>query len=222
MKKITTYLFAVTILCASVSTAWSQSETWEINSLEKINGHNVEVIGNPSVATTDSGQAMQFDGVDDQIFVESGNPLGDAEAFTVEVLFKPETVEDISAEPRFLHLQDPSNDNRRLLIEIRYNDNNEWYPDVFLKSDSDDLALIDDNFTYPLDEWAHIAAVFTDGTLKAYVNGELLMEGAVSYDQIPDGAKVSLGGRMNKVNYLKGFIKKVKFSQEALDPEFFF
>jgi len=64
-----------------------KSELWEIDNLEKIGGHPVDVIGDPEVVNTEIGRAVEFDGNGDMLLVDF-NPIGDARAFTVEVIFK--------------------------------------------------------------------------------------------------------------------------------------
>ena len=76
-------------LCAVVFSACSvgNSETWEIDNLKEIGGHDVTVFGDPEVVETEIGRAVIFDGEDDMLLVDF-NPIGEAKAFTVEVLFK--------------------------------------------------------------------------------------------------------------------------------------
>ncbi len=82
------------------------SETWKIDNLELIGGHKVSVIGDPEVLITDMGKAVKFDGDGDLLLVDF-NPIGDAAAFTVEVVFKPNASYPENIAPRFIHIQDP-------------------------------------------------------------------------------------------------------------------
>ncbi len=53
------------------------------------------------------------------------NPTGEAKAFTVEVVFKPDSSHPENTAPRFIHIQDPDDkNNKRLMIELRINEKN--------------------------------------------------------------------------------------------------
>ena len=64
------------------------SELWDISNLEKIGGHSVSAFGNPVIVPTELGDAVEFDGEEDQLLVDF-NPLMDATEFTVELIFWP-------------------------------------------------------------------------------------------------------------------------------------
>ena len=77
----------------------SYFEVWELKSLKKIGGHQVQVFGDPEIVKTDMGRAIKFDGIDDRLLVDN-NPLGDTKEFTIEVIFKADPAYDISNQPR--------------------------------------------------------------------------------------------------------------------------
>ena len=96
-------------------------EVWTFDRLDRIGGHPTTVLGHPRVIQTPLGKAVEFNGVDDALFVDV-HPLVGAETFTWEVIFRPDR--DGSPEQRFFHLQerDPktgSDTATRLLFEIR-------------------------------------------------------------------------------------------------------
>lgn len=221
-KSITISIFFM--LCANFGNAQTtNSETWELNSIAEINGHGVEVTGNPELVETEVGTVMEFDGDGDRILVDS-NPIGDSEEFTVEVIFKPDAGINKTNEPRFIHIMDPNDaDEKRLLIELRVNNNNEMYLDGFMKTDSDNLALIDETKTHPTNEWMHAAVTYKDNTFSTYINGELELTGTVSYTTsiINLTGKTSIGGRMNERNWFKGQIKSLKITDKALPTDEF-
>jgi len=118
------------------------SETWDIDNLNTIGGFNIIVNGDPEVVETDMGPALKFDGDGDMILVDH-NPIGEAKEFTVEVVFKPTASYPENTAPRFIHIQDPEDkDNKRLMIELRINEDNQCYLDGFLRTDSMSLALM--------------------------------------------------------------------------------
>ena len=69
--------------------AAAYGETWKFDNLQSIGGHTVKVMGNPKVIDTPKGKAIEFDGVDDAIFLEV-HPLAGATTFTWEAIFRPD------------------------------------------------------------------------------------------------------------------------------------
>jgi len=200
-----------------------KTETWEIDNLEQIGGHDVTVIGDPEVVETEMGSAVRFDGDGDMLLVDY-NPIGDAEAFTVEVVFKPNACYPQNTAPRFIHIQDPDDKKeKRLMIELRVNDRNECYLDGYMQTDTMDLVLIDEEQVHPTGKWLHAAVTYDDGVMTTYMNGIRQLSGHITCaDTIinPTG-KVAIGGRMNHVSWFNGYIKTLKVTQASLDPSDF-
>ena len=63
-------------------------EVWTFDRLDKIGGHAATVIGHPRVVDTPGGKAIEFNGVDDGIFIDV-HPLAGAVTFTWEAIFRP-------------------------------------------------------------------------------------------------------------------------------------
>ena len=221
-KHLTTCL--VLIIISFITSAQEvTSYTWELNSLEEIDGHDVIVNGNPVVVDTEYGQAIEFDGVDDRILVLA-NPLGTEKEFTVEVIFKPNAGSNKTSEPRFIHIQDTLDpQQKRVMIELRVNDDDEMYLDGFIKTDSDDLTLVDITKTHPTEEWMHAAITFKDDTFKTFINGVKELEGILSYTDyiLNETGQTSIGSRMNRKNWYSGLIKTLKFTHQEVTPENF-
>jgi hypothetical protein len=195
-------------------------ETWDIDNLETIGGHPVTYLGDPAVVSTETGNAVEFDGDGDRLLVDA-NPIGTSREFTVEVIFWPDACYPENADPRFLHIQDPSDpQNKRVMIELRLNQDNECYLDGFMLTDNDDLALIDENLTHPTETWLHAAITYRDGVFKTYVNGVEELSGNVGYKELilREAGKTSLGSRMDERNWFRGKIKTVKVTRKALSP----
>lgn len=211
-KSALLFLFSFSI---AISNAQVDTILWLVDNLSQIGGHDVSIIGNPQVIDTELGFAVEFDGVNDGLLVD-GNPMAGATEFTVEIIFKAYTGGGV--EQRFLHFQQ-DNDNR-ILIELRNNNDENWTLDTFIKSGSSSQALLDYSFVHPLDEWAHAALVFKDGKMEHFVNGEKELEGTVDYVEVNSG-QTSLGVRMNLVSWFKGAIHSVRVTHEALEPEGF-
>ncbi|MGV3538730.1 MAG: LamG-like jellyroll fold domain-containing protein [Rufibacter sp.] len=191
---------------------------WPLESLTSIGGHEVTVIGDPKVVKTEDGApAIAFNGVDNGLLV-AANPILGAEEFTIYVVFKPAAAWPANFEQRFLHLQDPANPNRRILLELRLNNRQQWYPDFFLRTDSASLTLIDSTKTFPVNEWATMSLVYKKGEVQGYVNGKLQLSGKILYQALPPTAQVSIGTRMDKRSWFNGQIKSVTFTPKAVVP----
>ena len=199
------------------------SEVWELKSLRRIGGHKVEVFGNPKVVKTERGKAVEFDGIDDRLLVDY-NPIGDAKEFTVEVIFKAYPAFEVSNQPRFIHIQDPNDTlEKRVMVELRLTQSNQWYLDGYLLTDAGERTLQNRKLTHPIGDWYHAAVTYKDNTFTTYVNSIQEVSGTISFNKvlINKTGKVSLGGRMNEINYYCGLIKKLKITRKALDPKDF-
>ena len=195
------------------------SVTWNINNVESIEGHPTSKLGDPQVQDVSDVTAVWFDGIDDGLIVDS-NPLEGTTSFTVEVLFKPDSSFPNNEAQRFIHIQNPNDDNRRILIELRLTDDHHWYLDTFIKSELSSLALMDEKQRYPVNEWYHAAMVYDNGVMTSYVDGIEQLSGEVDFLPI-SGGKTSIGTRMNLRSWFKGSIRTLKVTHRALVPEEF-
>lgn len=194
----------------------AQSTTWKLDNLKEIGGHKIEVLGEPKVIKTDNGKAIEFDGVDDGIFIET-NPLVGAKAFTIEAFFRPDS--DGPAEQRWLHVEDLENVESRAMLETRVT-KDQWFLDTFLKSGENRLPLYAENFKHPTGRWYHVALVYDGAEMRHYIDGKLELSGTIVMKPFGRG-RVSIGVRQNKVYWFKGAVRKVRFSDQALKPEQF-
>lgn len=196
----------------------NSSTTWHVNGTGEIGGFKTVVFGNPKVVDTDSGKAVEFNGIDEGIIVK-GNPIDGSEAFTLEVEFKPFSSENPdNREQRFVHIQNPNYEDKRILIELRLNPDQKWFLDTYIKCDTSALTHFAESFTHPADQWQHAALVYENRVMKHYVNGKLELTGNVEYNPI-EGGNVSLGMRMNRVSFFKGQIRTLRFTRRALQQE---
>src|SRR5437660_296784 len=76
-------------------------EVWTFDRTDKIGGHAVTVVGHPRVIDTPAGKAIEFNGVDDGIYIDV-HPLAGAETYTWEAIFRPDGGQ---AEQRWFHLE---------------------------------------------------------------------------------------------------------------------
>jgi hypothetical protein len=203
-----------------VATGEPESVVWELNSLSSIGGNSVTVKGTPKVVETEIGQAVQFSRSPDQLLVNN-NPLGTATEWTIETIVKPYDIgsESDLKEPRYLHVQDPADDTRRITMEMRVTSNKMWYFDAFIVNGSSNCTLIDKDLTHPVDKWYNVTITYGNGTFTTYVNGVKELTGSVTYGPISSNGIVSLGSRMNRRNYFNGAIRKVIVTKTILTPE---
>ena len=205
----------VAIIALAV-TAFSQSTIWKLDNLNKIGGNKIEILGQPKVIKTNEGGAIEFDGVDDGIFIET-NPLTGARAFTIEAFFRPDS--DGPAEQRWLHVEDLENVESRAMLETRVSKDS-WFLDTFLKSGDNRLPLFAENFKHPTGRWYHVALVYDGTEMRHYIDGKLELSGKIALRPFGRG-RTSIGVRQNKIYWFKGAVRKVRFSREALKPEQF-
>lgn len=197
------------------------SEIWTFDRVDRIGGYPTTVLGHPRVIETPLGKAVEFNGVDDALFIDV-HPLAGAETFTWEVIFRPDR--DGSPAQRFFHLQeqDPKtglDTDTRLLFETRLIDSR-WCLDSFALSGGASRALLNRDRLHPLDAWYHVAMVYDGKEFSNYVNG--VLEGKGELKLAPQGAgHSSVGVRINRVNYFKGALRLARMTRRALAPEEF-
>jgi len=196
------------------------STTWTMSSVDSIAGFPVIKSDSPQVIDSDEyGRVVWFDGIDDGLLVES-NPLEGATNFTVEVIFKPDSSWPANEEQRFIHIQDPANNDRRILIELRLTDDHQWYLDTYIKSEISSKALKLETALHPVGQWYHAALVYDNRSMKHFVNGIEEISGEVDYLPITS-AFTSIGTRMDQRSWFKGSIAVLKVTHSVLQPENF-
>ncbi|MEO5998946.1 MAG: LamG-like jellyroll fold domain-containing protein [Chitinophagaceae bacterium] len=94
----------------------------------------------------------------------------------------------------------------------------DWYLDTFLKNGktNEGLTLIDSTKLHEGDNWYWAAMVYDGKKMTTYVNASLELEGDVNFVPMTTG-EISLGVRLNKVNWFKGQIKEIRFNPVALE-----
>ncbi|MPZ18926.1 MAG: LamG domain-containing protein [Luteitalea sp.] len=204
-----------------------QQVTWSFDRTDEIGGNKTKLEGNPKVVDTPMGKAVEFDGVDDALWIEQ-HPLAGASTFTFEAIFRPDGG---SAEQRWFHLaeRDPktgllaSRDrpktgqdaNARFLFEIRVLNMNQWCLDAFVNGPGYSKALLFRGKLHSIGHWYHVAQVYDGKWYRSYVNGELQGEAEIAFTPQGPGA-ASVGTRINRVNHFRGAILLARFTPEAL------
>lgn len=185
--------------------------TWHLDNLHSIGGQEVTVTGSPRIIDTPAGKALEFDGIDDGIFLDV-HPLEGLSAFTVEVVFKPYV--DGAAEQRFFHMQQDSSEER-VMFETRLVENKRWFLDTFIYSGEQKITLFAEDDQHALGPWYHAAIVVDGTTFSHFVNGRLELSEPIQF-QVPQSGRTSLGVRINKVHWFKGAIRTVRFTPRPL------
>ena len=196
------------------------AEVWTFDRLDKIGGHRATALGHPRVIKTPLGKGVEFNGVDDALFIDD-HPLAGAEVFTFEAIFRP--AKGGAAEQRWFHLAEQdakgADTGTRVLFETRLVGDN-WYLDAFVQSGQASKVLVNPKLVHPLDEWHRVAMVYDGKEFRSYVDG--VLEGQAAAQFAPQGkGHSSVGVRINKVNYCKGAVRQARFSRKALTPEEF-
>jgi hypothetical protein len=201
-------------VAAGAQVADRTPEVWTFDRLDRLGDHPATVLGNPRVIDTPIGKAIEFDGIDDALFVEV-HPLAGAKTFTWEAIFRPDGGH---REQRWFHLQEAGSENR-MLFEIRVA-GDRWFLDSFNFSSTGSRALMNRDSLHPLGAWHHVAAVYDGKVFSNYVNG--VRDGAAEVDLSPQGpGRSSIGVRINLVHYFKGAIHSARFTRRALSPDAF-
>ena len=209
------HAFRLAVIAAAVgAAAYGQvdtAEVWRFDRLDRIGRHATTIQGQPRVIDTPIGKAVEFDGVDDALFVNV-HPLAGAQTFTWEAIFRPDGG---GAEQRWFHLQEAGTENR-MLFEIRVADGR-WFLDSFNQSTTGSATLMNRQSLHPLGNWYHVAAVYDGKVFSNYVDG--VQDGKAEVELAPQAAgQTAIGVRINLVYYFKGAVHSARFTRRALAP----
>ena len=185
-----------------------KSITWHFDRLNRIGAYPTTLLGHPSVIETPAGKAIQFNGIDDAIYLDV-HPLAGASTFTWEVIFRPDA--GGAEEQRFFHLQERNpatgvDTDTRMLFEIRVV-GDRWALDSFARSGTERLALLDRTKLHTLGEWHAAAAVYDGKEFRNYVDGVLQGSGSLHLTRREQGTRrselVSTGSTISKARCSK-------------------
>lgn len=222
-------IFAAVAMCAllilTAATAQlpdtASSTIWRFDHIDSIGGHPTHVLGHPHLIDSPYGKAIEFNGVNDALFVDV-HPLAGVNQYTWEVIFRPDA--DGAQAQRFFHLAevDPvtgKDTNNRMLFEIRIVQG-QWCLDSFANTNGSFRTLLNCNDLHPLGQWYRVTAVYDGKTLRNYVGDELQGEGELH--MAPQGpGHSSIGTRINLRDYFKGAVFMARMTPRALQPDEF-
>ncbi|HYO83347.1 MAG TPA: LamG domain-containing protein [Bryobacteraceae bacterium] len=193
----------------------SASTLWTFDRLSDVGGHHTTVVGEPKVIDSPVGKAVEFDGVDDALFIDN-HPLAGAATFTFEAIFRPDGG---PREQRWFHLveKDPktgADTENRMLFEIRVVGQS-WFLDSYNQSGKESATLMNRQALHPLGKWYHVASVYDGKQFRNYVDG--VQEGSSDVELAPHGpGRSSVGVRINRVFFFKGAVRQARFTPRAL------
>lgn len=209
------YLFLVLQLLAWAFAYNENTIIWKLSNTDLVGGYHPVILGNPQINIEGTDTSVFFNGLNDGLVLPV-IPIEGWQEFTIEVKFKP--AGDGPLSPRFIHFEDTS--FNRGTIELRLTPNRQWYLDAFLKNGRTNkgLTLIDSTKLHSADKWYWVAMVYDGKKMSSYINGVKELEGEIDMPPITAG-KISLGVRLNKVNWFKGQISEVLFHPNILNPD---
>ena len=211
------YLFTSSLFIFSV---WLLRDTdttitWQLNDTKQIGNLHPVILGNPEIKNEGKEHSIYFNWKTDGL-VMPGIPIEGWSQFSIEVLFKPDG--DGTTDPRFIHFEDTA--RNRGTFELRLTKEGQWYFDGFLKNGKTNkgLALIDSTKLHPVNKWYWAALVFDGKKMYSYINGQKELEGEIDFPPMTTG-NISLGVRLNKVNWFKGQLREIRFHNTVLNEK---
>lgn len=211
-------LTLATLSFATGAAAAPMRTVWTFDRLDRIGGVATHVEGEPRVIDTLLGKAVQFDGVDDALFLDR-HPLAGAKTFTIEAIIRPDGG---AFEQRWMHLaEEPQLPlNSRMMFELRVTPGNSWYLDAFTTGEGYKQTLVFPMTRYPIGLWYHVAQSYDGKTYRSYVEGILQGEADIAFKPQGQG-RASIGTRIDRRNYFHGAIRLARFTRRALKPSEF-
>ncbi len=188
---------------------------WELDNLQALAGYRLDVSGQPTVIDGPYGKAIEFDGVQDALFI-GANPVAGWQALTVEVVFRPDA--GGLPEQRFFHLGEVSGD--RVLFETRLTEDDHWYLDTFISSGESSRPLLNESHLHPVGQWYHLAMTCDGREEINYVNGVKEANGPIDFAPLTEG-ETSIGVRLNRVCWFKGAIGRIRYTDRVLSADEF-
>jgi hypothetical protein len=208
-------LFSLVATSARTFTGSGKVITWTISNPNRVGGFSPVILGDPAIKIEGKDSSIYFNGTSDGLMIPT-IPVEGWQKFTIEVLFKPDT--DGGRAPRFIHFEDTA--FNRGTFELRVTSDGQWYFDGFLKNGKTNkgLTLIDSTRLHPANKWFWAAIVYDGKKMYSYINGQRELEGEIDFPPMTKG-NISLGVRLNKVNWFKGQIREIRFHPQPLDEK---
>ncbi len=217
MNKLSVFLFVFSLLVFPARTYYNTGKIiiWKLKDTGSAGNFKAVKLGNPFVKIENGDTSLYFNGINDGLIIPV-IPIEGWSKFTIEVLFKP--AGEGTPAPRFIHFEDTA--SNRGTFELRLTRNSQWYLDVFLKNGKTNkgLTLIDSTKLHTVNKWYWAALVYDGKKMYSFINGQKELEGEIDFPAMKEG-RISLGMRLNKVNWYKGQISEIRFHPVSLDAK---
>lgn len=184
---------------------------------DMVSGTDASLVNGPSYSPSKLG-ILQFDGANDYCQVASnGQGKFDNQNFTIEAWAKPEDDSDgvifsydyTSHTPPYYATQFRFMSNGRLYFS--WNNNGSWTSNV--------TSFSTPNDTYVLNEWQHVAAVFTSGRQEMWLDGVKVDFESKTHTITYYNQEVWVGRGNWSTSYLDGGIATVRYYNVALSAD---
>ncbi len=146
-----------------------------------------------------SGQALDFDGINDHIACNLNSSPSNVITIEAYVSFN-----NITYQQNFIHIND-GGINRRI---VAYKDAGNAI-NLFAADASNNAAVVSSNYTVEADKWYHIAYVYNNRQVYIYINGVLYADVTIGYDYALDGSDELFIA----ADYGTGFLSNVKMDE---------
>lgn len=213
-------LLLLLLVPSQTNSAQAEHHVWHFKQLDQIAGHHIDIEGQPRLIKANQLTSTGFDGEKDRLHIQ-GNIVANMQTFTLELVLKPYGPTPKGQEPRIIHIEDPTNSQHRITLEIRFTEQHRWYVDAFLMDGDAKHALIDAKYSHPLNQWANIALSYDKGTFTTYVNGHAELSTQLEFSPMAKHGNTSVGARMNKVHYFYGELLTLRASNKVLNKDKF-
>jgi len=164
-----------------------------------------------------SGQALDFDGVDDKVVVADSSALDLSSSFTIEAWIMPQGSGSSSTDGGMIL-------NKEYSYEITRRQDGSIYYALNDDDTSSDWAWVDTGLDAPVDQWSHLAFIKSGTSLKVILTSEAGVSSTYAPDTFagqpePTTEPLTIGGRpagnSSAGTYFNGLIDEVRIWSDA-------
>ena len=218
LENLVAYLSSLRPMRTSPARQQADAAVWTFDRLDNIGGHRTTVLGEPRIIDSPVGKAVEFDGVDDALFIDN-HPLAGAATFTWEGDLPARRRRGGAAVVPFERAGSRHRAPTRT-TGCSSRSGSSATRGTWTATTNRELAskaLMNRDARHPLGAWYHVASVYDGKEFSNYVDG--VREGAAEVQLAPHGpGHASVGVRINKVFYFKGAVRLARFTRRALSP----
>lgn len=183
-----------------------------------VSGITFDAVTQPATIAGPTGQALDFDGVDDQTVAirawngDPNDPKLDRPAETFDEVY---ISLDFSEDSNTSGLQQLAGARNIFAIRINPNGEIEWLTTLADGSAHFLTAALDPDTS----DWHNVEAFHAaDGTKALFLDGELVAQAATGQGLLPDTVSIVLGNREGQARYYAGLLDNVRVSTGIPEP----